>query len=174
VSEIPLYRAWKPEQIIARELFPEGWYRAVDPFECGEEEGGAGCWTHYAVLGSASGWPVATVSFHGRSGTWCCGCPAGVRGALPCRHVAGVLWWVELARERATFLALAEEGLRAAWAQEVRAIRAIQSSPAPAPHNWRIRPTALFAALHRRGLVAGAGDRDPVWALVDQLDAVAA
>lgn len=164
------YRAWRDAEIAAGPTFPESGFRPiVEEFDDYDY-----AMTPYAILGPG-GRAVATVIYHGRSQTWLCSCAAGVRGHAPCAHVAGVLWWVELARLREMFGRLADGDLRALWhwqAQQVRTIRARHGLPAP---NWRIQPTALFAALCERGLATADADADPVAALVDQCgEAVAA
>lgn len=160
----PLYRAWRLDQIPAGPAFPEAWYGAADLGEYAESVGH----TLYVVLGAAAGWPVATVAYHGRTGTWCCGCPVGIAGRAPCRHVVGVAWWVELAQRRAGFEALPDHELIELWARAARRVVAYQGAlTVVPPPNWRLGAAALFGALVRRGLAVERQD-DPVWDLVDQ------
>lgn len=164
------YRAWRADEIAAGPTFPESGYRPiVEEFDAFDY-----AMTPYAVLGRA-GEPLATVVYHGRSQTWCCTCLAGMRGHAPCLHVAGVLWWVELARLRADFAALPDGELVAVWALNARRVRAIRAGWGVAPPNWTLAPSALFAALCDRGLATADADTDPLAALVAQCgEAVAA
>lgn len=159
------YRAWRLDQLDLREVFPEAWFR---PAWDGADELLMGH-TPYAVLGAAGGWPIATVAYHGRTGTWCCTCPAGIVGERACEHVAGVAYWIELDRLRQGYLDLSPHELQAEWGREVRRVRRIRSSLAPEPHGWRLRAAALFAALVARGLaVRPLVDADPIYELIEQ------
>lgn len=163
------YRAWRADEIVAAPHFPEtGYGPLVEEFADYDY-----ALTPYAVL-SQAGRMVATVVYHGRSQTWCCNCLAGIRGAAPCVHVAGVLWWVEFARLREDALQLPEAELVAVWRCAVRQLRALRAGWHPAPPNWTIAPSALFAALCLHGLAVADTALDPVAALIAQGEAVAA
>lgn len=160
--------AWREDRARPAPIFPEAW---CGPVDLGAYEGEVPH-TFYRVLGAARGWPIATVAYHGRSRTWCCGCPAGYRADAPCDHVRAVAYWVEVARLRREFLALSEGELREAWGRVARRVRAIAEGRVAAGSDWEARAAALFEALVRRGL-ATAGP-DPVCELVAQLTATAA
>lgn len=171
ISELG-YRAWRLEQIdLDREpSCPEARVVPADLGACDE-----GPFSLFNVLAAPRGWRVAVVAYHGRTATWCCGCTVGIAGPGPCAHVAAVAYWTERQRLKAGYLKLSPLELIERWGWMAWRIRRIRGGLGPEPRGWRLDAAALFDALVERGLATRpVEDCDPVYELIEQLEAVAA